>query len=159
MYNKHVHEYKWFMRADDDVFVNVERLLDLLKQLEDTSAIFLGSPGYGHFEGLDSQGMLPKGGRFCMGGPGYLFSQGLLQEVGGAMGACLKKQLTPHEDVEVSRCVADLSSVTCTGSSSVRQPYCKLYTIAYQASGTIYLDLLQPSDACIGYRLFHWRYM
>lgn len=108
--------YKWFMRADDDLYVRVTRLEALLRSLDHHQPIYLGQPGFGGAEGLTP---LVAGGRFCMGGPGIVLSQGLLRRLGPHLAGCLQSVATTHEDVELGRCIAEQVGVLCTWSLEV----------------------------------------
>ncbi len=108
--------YKWFMKADNDLYVRVTRLEALLRSLDHRQPIYLGQPGFGGAEGLTH---LIAGGRFCMGGPGTVLSQGLLHRLGPRLAGCLRSVVTPHEDVELGRCIAEQTGVLCTWSLEV----------------------------------------
>ena len=108
--------YKWFMRADDDLYVRVTRLEALLRSLDHHQAIYLGQPGFGGAEGLTP---FLAGGRFCMGGPGVVLSQALLRRLGPQLAGCLRLAVTAHEDVELGRCIAEEMGVLCTWSLEV----------------------------------------
>lgn len=108
--------YKWFMKADDDLYVRLTRLEALLRSLDHRQPLYLGQPGFGGAEGL---GPLVAGGRFCMGGPGTVLSQGLLHRLGPQLAGCLRSVVTTHEDVELGRCIAEQTGVLCTWSWEV----------------------------------------
>ena len=111
-----LHRYKWFMKADDDLYVRVTRLEALLRSLDHRQPLYLGQPGFGGAEGLTP---LVAGGRFCMGGPGIVLSQGLLLRLGPQLAGCLRSAVTSHEDVELGRCIAEQTGVLCTWSLEV----------------------------------------
>ena len=47
MYDHHVNDYDWFLRVDDDVYVDYERLSTLLNSLNSSMPLFFGTPGFG----------------------------------------------------------------------------------------------------------------
>ena len=107
-------EYKWFMRVDDDVYVDLEGVQAVLSKLDHTSSVYLGHPGYGRADGLYE---LFEQEPFCMGGPGVILSQGLLRMIGPKLSSCLQNVVTTHEDVEVGRCLRGIAH--CTQSNEV----------------------------------------
>ena len=114
-YQNMLSDYKWFLRVDDDVYVDLDGLEALLSQLDHRSMIYMGHPGYGRADGYYDRFKLSP---FCMGGPGVVFSQGLLRKIGPKLSSCLQRTLTAHEDVEIGLC---LKSIThCTYSDEVR---------------------------------------
>ena len=103
-------DYKWFLRSDDDLFVDTDRLVDFLRRVNETNAHLLGSPG----EGNDAD-FLDKNQMYCMGGPGMIFSRGLLSKLNGTLTECLTHLKTNHEDVELSRCVRYKTGINSCG--------------------------------------------
>lgn len=47
MYEHYGNQFEWFMRADDDVFVRVERLVLFLRNVNSSRAAFIGQAGKG----------------------------------------------------------------------------------------------------------------
>lgn len=47
MHDYHINNYEWFIRADDDIYINYKRLEKLLYSLNSSKPIFLGNPGFG----------------------------------------------------------------------------------------------------------------
>ena len=50
------------------------------------------------------------------GGPGMIFSNGLLRQLAPKLKACLGNLVTAHEDIELGRCVRKMTGVKCTMS-------------------------------------------
>ena len=46
MHDFHIDEYEWFMRADDDVYIRNDRLVEFLHSLNSSDDIHLGHAGY-----------------------------------------------------------------------------------------------------------------
>jgi len=60
---------------------------------------------------------------FCMGGPGIIFSRGLLRQLKGRVSECTDKLLTNHEDLEIGRCVWRLTGIGCTRAEDIDHYY------------------------------------
>lgn len=113
-------KYKFFMRADDDVFVNVEKLNQFLENLNSSEPIFLGQTGVGNDEEFGQLNLKYKE-NFCMGGPGVLMSFKTLSMFASNIHNCLKNLYSTHEDVEIGRCVRKYSGVSCTWSYDMQK--------------------------------------
>ncbi|XP_058803787.1 chondroitin sulfate synthase 1 [Phymastichus coffea] len=114
MWQRYGQRYEWFMRADDDVYVRMDRLEELLRSVDARRrARYIGQAGRGnsHEFGLLS---LEYDENFCMGGPGVLLSREALRRVVPHIGYCLRNLYTAHEDVELGRCVRRFAGVACT---------------------------------------------
>ena len=101
-------KHKWFLRSDDDLFVNTEKLDAFLRRVNESAIHLIGSPGEGNT--LDQ---LEKNQMYCMGGPGIILSQALLRRLDGKLTKCLSNLKTNHEDVELSRCIKSIAGATC----------------------------------------------
>ena len=91
VYEHHINNADWFLKADDDTFVIIENLRHLVSSLDPEKPHYLGR----HF----------KGG-FNSGGAGYVFSRETLRRFKTALGdssKCAKQSLA--EDVEVGKCL------------------------------------------------------
>ncbi|KAK7492406.1 hypothetical protein BaRGS_00016279 [Batillaria attramentaria] len=118
MYRKFGHRFSWFMRADDDLFVDVNRLKTLLRSLDGSFSWYLGHPGTGRPEEVGQLG-LPLGSAYCMGGTGVLLSRDVLGALSGRLKGCLEKSVTDHEDSELGRCVYNVTGLACSNTPSV----------------------------------------
>uniref|UniRef100_H2ZJ81 Fringe-like glycosyltransferase domain-containing protein n=1 Tax=Ciona savignyi TaxID=51511 RepID=H2ZJ81_CIOSA len=101
MYDHHIYNYDWFMRLDDDVYVDFPRMEQLLNTINSSMPIFFGTPGFG----MDPDDGIEDGMYYLMGGPGMIFSRGLLLQLRAHMSHCIQHMFSPHEDVEIGRCV------------------------------------------------------
>lgn len=88
MYDHFLNEYNWFVRADDDMYVRGQMLVDLLKDMNPYERIYLGRAGVGKDDDLDRLHLLPHE-RYCMGGPGVIFSYAAMRSVGPHLNECL----------------------------------------------------------------------
>lgn len=88
MYENHLGQFKWFIRADDDMYVRVRKLKELLTGMVSEEKVYLGRAGTGRRDDLDRLALLPHE-RYCMGGPGIFLSSSALQELGPHLANCL----------------------------------------------------------------------
>ena len=88
MYDHFVDDYNWFMRADDDMYLRGRKLMDLLNQMDSNAMISLGRAGEGKEEDMLRLKLL-KHERYCMGGPGMIFSRGVMKGLGPYLNLCL----------------------------------------------------------------------
>ena len=88
MYDHFVDQYNWFIRADDDMYVRGELLMDLLEKMNPYDRVYLGRAGVGRDDDLDRLHLLPHE-RYCMGGPGVVFSYAAMTAVGPHLSQCL----------------------------------------------------------------------
>ena len=89
MYDHFVNDYDWFIRADDDVYMRGEKLMELLNSMDPTEVISLGRAGVGKEEDMERLQLL-KHERYCMGGPGMIFSRALMAALGPYLNLCLQ---------------------------------------------------------------------
>ena len=57
MFDKHIDNYEWFLRVDDDSYIDYSRLSHLLSSINSSLPVFLGAPGFG----LDSDDHVQTG--------------------------------------------------------------------------------------------------
>lgn len=113
VHDHHLTDYEWFLRLDDDAYVHIEHLESLLRRINSSDALYIGSPGFGR----DNDDFVEDNMVYCMGGPGIVFSTNLLAKLSPNLGDCLKNNLmTEHEDIELGRCVFHHTGVGCTKS-------------------------------------------
>lgn len=124
MYNRHIDQFDFFMRVDDDMYVKKQQLYDLLLSTNPAQDIYMGSPGFGKPE--DRKRLkLEEHEHYCMGGPGVVLSRALLRKLGPQVDDCLKNVVVSYnEDVEVGRCISRKLRVQCTWSYQVRAHVC-----------------------------------
>lgn len=59
MYDHFLEQYEWFMRADDDVYVHVNRLQTFLASLNSSKPFFIGQAGMGNKEEFGMLSLAP----------------------------------------------------------------------------------------------------
>ena len=47
MADKHIDNYDWFLRVDDDAYLDYPRLTQLLSTINSSLPVFFGTPGFG----------------------------------------------------------------------------------------------------------------
>ena len=128
MHDHYIDEFDWFMRADDDVYARGKMLMDLVGKLNPAEKIYLGRSGSGKPADIKRLKLLPHE-RYCMGGPGVIFSNAALRALVPHLEDCLeaieyynKFTESPwyNEDVELGRCVSRKIGIQCSGSQEVR---------------------------------------
>ena len=119
MHDKYIDKYNWFLRADDDVYIRVPQLLEFLSTLDPTLPWYIGSPGLGRPEDLERIKLFPNE-RYCMGGPGVIFSRALLIQLVPHLDDCLENVVVSYnEDLEVGRCISRRLGIQCTWAYEV----------------------------------------
>lgn len=111
--------YKWLLRADDDVYIRVKQLVEFLNTIDHHRLLYMGQPGIGKPEDLERLKLHPHE-HFCMGGPGVLFSSSLLAKLAHYLDHCLQHVISYNEDVEVGRCISRRLGIQCTWAYDVR---------------------------------------
>ena len=128
VHDHYIGEFQWFMRADDDVYVRGDKLEELLGTMNFNEKIYLGLAGTGKAEDIHRLGLRPHE-RYCMGGPGVIFSGATLRELAPYLDHCLSavdrhNEARPehpwyNEDVELGRCVSRSLNIQCSTSAEV----------------------------------------
>lgn len=75
MYKHHLEEYEWFIKADDDTYMHMERLRKTLSVFDPSIPMILGKPYASKCTGVDGPGPLWRDFvtvTFCHGGAGYV---------------------------------------------------------------------------------------
>ncbi|CAF0859716.1 unnamed protein product [Brachionus calyciflorus] len=115
LYDNYLDSYEWFLRADDDVYIKIDRLLDFLRSLDSSKPYYIGQPGFGN------NGNLNLNDPFCMGGPGIVISRETLRLIGPYLNYCYRNlAVTAHEDVEIGRCIKKFANISCTISYEMK---------------------------------------
>ncbi|XP_073829400.1 chondroitin sulfate synthase [Musca autumnalis] len=128
MYENFIDKFEWFIRADDDVYIEPQKLEKFLRSIDSSKPQFIGQAGKGNSEefGLLS---LEFDENFCMGGPGVILSSETLRRVAPHIPTCLKNLYSTHEDVEVGRCVQKFAGIPCTWNYEMQ------YILRHNSSG------------------------
>lgn len=138
MWKNYGRYFEWFLRADDDVYVRVDKLKEFLQTIDSSIPFYIGQPGRGNPDKKDLLG-LGEFDNFCMGGPGVIFSRGMLALMYPHIDRCIKDLNTTEEDVELGLCIRRYLNFQCTWAFEVSHieyfclNYCKfnLYFILF----------------------------
>ena len=103
IYDHHLDDADWFLKADDDTYVIVENLRYFLSSQNSSKPVYFGH----HFKTNVKQG-------FFSGGGGYVLSKEALKRYGlkGSNNSTLCKQDGGSEDVFMGRCMERLGVKT-----------------------------------------------
>ena len=119
MHDNFIDDYDWFMRADDDVYLRVDKLMKFLSRFNASEGLYIGQPGMGKKEDL-ARIKLKEDEHYCMGGPGIIYSRGALKRLVPHIEDCMKNVVVSYnEDVEVGRCMIRKAKIQCTWSFEV----------------------------------------
>ena len=119
MHDHFIDDYDWFMRADDDLYVRVDPLVEFLSSLDPSNDLYIGQPGIGKPDDWDRIKLRPNE-RYCMGGPGVIMSRSLLVKLAPHLDECLENVVVSwNEDLEVGRCIMRRLGVQCTWNYEV----------------------------------------
>ena len=86
VHDHYINQFEWFLRLDDDAYVNVDKLTSILRRLDSNNSFYIGSPGFGR----DNDDFIEEDMVYCMGGPGVVFSRKTLSYLSPKLGECLK---------------------------------------------------------------------
>ncbi|CAF4059198.1 unnamed protein product, partial [Adineta steineri] len=144
IYDHYLNRFEWFMRVDDDVYIRTDNLEKLLRSIDNRKPYYIGQPGLGTKEKYGKLA-LGENENFCMGGPGIILSREILSRFVPHIKKCLKNFYTPHEDVELGRCVHNYANTSCTWTYEMQHI---LYnhpnkTDGYRARNLVSTDILR----------------
>ncbi len=128
-YKEFGERFRWFVRADDDVYIRVDKLEAMLRKQDWTQRLYMGQRGRGMKIHQHILKLLPTES-YCMGGSSILFSAAGLKALYPHLGKCLKATFMynsrvskdmrwVHDDVEVGRCASRTLGLHCTSGSQV----------------------------------------
>lgn len=108
----------WFMVAVDNSYVRVDKLQQLLSQLNPMEVLYLGRAASGRIEEAEKLGLKPHE-RYCLGTSGIVLSSALLAEMSGHLEHCLQEGAGVPEDVALGKCISAVLGVQCTQTDKV----------------------------------------
>ena len=119
VYEHHVDEFHWFVRADDDVYIRTDRLSEILHDFNSSEDLMFGQAGLGK---AHEKGKLGLGDdeNFCVGGVGVVMSQNVVKKVAPYLLTCLNQTASLHEDSELGRCIRRHVGVMCPWAQEVK---------------------------------------
>lgn len=114
---KKLRQYRWFVKARDDVYLRRGMLEKLLSSLNSSEALFVG-------DSITPRGIiredlgLREGESYCHEGC-YALSWRALEMLCPKLEACQEDARSTNEDVEVARCMRTYFGVNCTAAMEV----------------------------------------
>jgi chondroitin sulfate synthase len=141
MWTRYGERFEWFLRADDDLYVRMDRLEHLLRSVDSRRPEYIGQAGRGNSREFGRLS-LEYDENFCMGGPGVIMSRETLRRMVPHIKHCLSNLYTAHEDVELGRCVRKFAGVSCTWSYEVGQ--CDVRAMAGRVGESVPMTILRP---------------
>lgn len=111
------HQYKWFMKLEDNVYVKTRELERLLMSLNSSEPLLIGQSVFPTGEERERLG-LKEGENYCLE-LGYVASWGVIKQVCPMLKRCQENARSENEDVEVARCIRIYANVNCTAAVEV----------------------------------------
>ncbi|XP_071101874.1 glycoprotein-N-acetylgalactosamine 3-beta-galactosyltransferase 1-like [Haliotis cracherodii] len=109
IYEKHINDADWFMKADDDTYVILENLRYFLKSQKKTEPVYFGH----HFKTIVKQG-------YYSGGGGYVLSREALKRYGEkGHDPSICRQDGGAEDAEFGKCMERLGVKTVNSTDAL----------------------------------------
>nr|XP_061810149.1 chondroitin sulfate glucuronyltransferase-like isoform X2 [Nerophis lumbriciformis] len=107
---RHLHQeygadYDWFLLAQDDTYMQAQRLIRLVDHLSAGGDLYMGRAE--EFIGGEEKA------RYCHGGYGYLLSRSLLARLQPHLDACRNDILSVRPDEWLGRCIIDYLGLSC----------------------------------------------
>lgn len=110
--------FDWIVDADDDTYINLRGLRELLSEKDPRENHYLGRRGYGRPEIRETlrQGGLDK--PYCMGGPGFILSKPALHLLSGAIDDCIEDAKAASvplmDDIIIGLCMKKIATLGCS---------------------------------------------
>lgn len=143
---RHLHQhygsdYDWFFLAQDDTYMQADRLSELVGHLSAGQDLYMGRAE--EFIGGEEKA------RYCHGGYGYLLSRSLLARLQPHLDTCRNDILSVRPDEWLGRCIIDYLGLSCVEVHQVQRDTREICmeVIQMQSSFTALLTLgfLSPS--------------
>ncbi|CDQ73443.1 unnamed protein product [Oncorhynchus mykiss] len=114
---RHLHQhygldYDWFFLAQDDTYMQAERLAELVGHLSMGQDLYMGRSE--EFIGGEERA------RYCHGGYGYLLSRSLLARLQPHLDTCRNDILSVRPDEWLGRCIIDYLGLSCVEVHQVK---------------------------------------
>ena len=115
--------HPWFMLTVDNTYVRIDRLQQLLSQLNPTEMLYLGRSATGRKEEAKKLGLKPHE-HYCLGSSGIVLSSALLLNLRGHLKECLSEHNDIPEDVSLGKCISAALNIQCTQTDRVSSEHC-----------------------------------
>ena len=126
---------EWYFKADDDTYVHVKRLHDLIRELEAkgysaSTFVYLGGFAPGREHERETLGL--AGQPFVMGGPGVLLSRKAMQQLTPMIEDCMTWPVeSMHSDTQLARCLYSLSPNYTSVNKDLVEKYSQRFKAYY----------------------------
>ena len=108
---------KWFLIATENSYIRLDKLKELLVQLNPKERLYLGRSATGRKGDVNKLGLQPHE-RYCLGSSGIVLSSALLSELSVQLGACTSGSELPG-DVALGKCISRALGIQCAESNQV----------------------------------------
>ena len=142
MHDNYIDTFEWFMRVDDDIFIQPRRLERFLRSVNSSRRLYMGQPGLGVPRERGKLGLRNDSFFFCMGGTGIIFTKETLRRTAMGLNSCLKHTFTKHEDTELGRCVNEQADVSCSAAYEVSMSCTTSYKTTYKGKHIVPYNVL-----------------
>ncbi|XP_072307157.1 chondroitin sulfate glucuronyltransferase [Eucyclogobius newberryi] len=105
LHQRHGSDYDWFFLAQDDTYMQSDRLSELVGHLSAGQDLYMGRAE--EFIGGEEKA------RYCHGGYGYLLSRSLLARLQPHLDTCRNDILSVRPDEWLGRCIIDYLGLSC----------------------------------------------
>lgn len=106
--------FDYYLKVDDDTYVNLDRLQSLVFAVPKSRFMFLGNKGDGKSD-LKKAKLLRR--KMCLGGPGYILNRETLAAVQPKLAGCVASQTESsplwHSDAIISWCIERATGIGC----------------------------------------------
>lgn len=108
--------FNWFLIANDEMYVRVQKLANFLNKLDPTADIYLGAPS--QLPWYKQNYLFQNQELFCKGNTGIILSREMLRKLVPYIEHCLQ-QAQPDEsfDILLGRCIRYSTGVYCNSNS------------------------------------------
>ncbi|EDO44753.1 predicted protein, partial [Nematostella vectensis] len=133
MHDHYINNYDWFFRAEHDMYLKADKLLEFLSSVNSSEDNYIGHPAAVSYRNQDTayNNDLYRYEHYCLGGGGVALSRTTLLKLVPNLDTCIEESLTESEDVELGRCLYNNIGVQCTWSYEVCSPNRKFHYLEF----------------------------
>uniref|UniRef100_A0A674MG94 Hexosyltransferase n=1 Tax=Takifugu rubripes TaxID=31033 RepID=A0A674MG94_TAKRU len=152
---RHLHQhyasdYDWFLLAQDDTYMQADRLLELVGHLGTGQDLYMGRAE--EFIGGEEKA------RYCHGGYGYLLSRSLLARLQPHLDTCRNDILSVRPDEWLGRCIIDYLGLSCVEVHQTQINNLSELTPEGKAGVTWPVGINSPFKPRTRFEVINWEY-
>uniref|UniRef100_A0AAY5KPF9 Hexosyltransferase n=1 Tax=Esox lucius TaxID=8010 RepID=A0AAY5KPF9_ESOLU len=152
---RHLHQhygsdYDWFFLAQDDTYIQAERLAELAGHLSTGQDLYMGRAE--EFIGGEERA------RYCHGGYGYLLSRSLLARLQPYLDTCRNDILSVRPDEWLGRCIIDYLGLSCVEVHQVQINNLSELTPEGKSGATWPIGVNPPFKPKTRFEVINWEY-